>query len=71
MKLIIIMTAMALSFSIYGCSEQDQQAKTSKPDVLKTQMEALDKAKQVERTLQDAAVQQRKAIDESTQSQGQ
>jgi len=39
--------------------------------VLKTQLEALEKAKQVESTLQDAAAQQRKTIDESTQGQGQ
>jgi hypothetical protein len=71
MKLIIKMTAIVLSFSISGCDKQDQQANASKPDVLKTQLEALDNAKQVEQILQDAAAQQREAIDKNTQSQGQ
>jgi len=72
MKLIIKLTTMLLFISITGCGEQDKQAKASDPVVLKTQLEALDKAKQVERMLQDAAVQQqRKTIDESTHSQGQ
>jgi len=38
-----------------GCGEQGKQAKASDPVVLKTQLEALDKAKQVKRMLQDAA----------------
>jgi hypothetical protein len=72
MKLIIQLTAMLLFISISGCGEeQDKQTKAPNPVVLKTQREALDKAKQVESTLQDAAAQQRKAIDESTNSQGQ
>ena len=69
MKLIIHLMAMLLFISIAGCGEQDKQAKAPNPVVLKTQLEALNKAKQVESTLQDAAVQQRKAIDESTNSQ--
>ena len=71
MKLIINLTTILLFISITGCGEKDKQAKTSEPVVLKTQLEALDKAKQVEGMLQDAAVQQRKTIDESTDSQGQ
>ena len=71
MKLIIKLATMLLFISITGCGGQDQQAKASDTAVLKTQMDALDKAKQVERTLQDAAVQQRKTIDESTDSQRQ
>jgi hypothetical protein len=71
MKLIIKLTTMLLFISITACGDQDKQAKASDPVVLKTQLEALDKAKQVERMLQDAAVQQRKTIDESTHSQGQ
>ena len=71
MKLIIKLTAMLLFISLTGCGEQDKQAKESDPAVLKTQLEALDKAKQVESTLQDAAAQQRKAIDENTNSQEQ
>ena len=71
MKLIIKLATMLLFISVTGCGEQDQQAKASDNVVIKTQLEALDKAKQVERTLQDAAEQQRKTIDESTNSQGQ
>ena len=72
MKLIIKITAVVLLFiAIAGCGEQDKQAKASDPAVFKTQLEALNKAKQVERTLQDAAAQQRKTIDESTDNQGQ
>jgi hypothetical protein len=71
MKLIIKLTTMLLFISTTACGDQDKQAKASDPVVLKTQLEALDKAKQVERMLQDAAVQQRKTIDESTHSQGQ
>jgi len=71
MKLIIKLTAMLLFISITGCGEQDKQAKAPDPAVLKTQMEALNKANQVERMLQDVAVQQRKTIDESTHSEKQ
>jgi hypothetical protein len=71
MKLIIKLTAILLFISITGCEEKDKQAKASDSIMLKTQLEALDKAKQVERTLQDSAEQQRKTIDESTHSQGQ
>ena len=71
MKLIIKLTTMLLFILITGCGEKDKQAEASDPVVFKTQLEALDKAKQVERMLQDAAVQQSKTIDESTDSQGQ
>ncbi len=70
MQSILKLTAILLLFvSIAGCEEKDKQAKASDPVVFKTQREALDKAKQVESTLQDAAEQQRKTIDESTDSQ--
>jgi hypothetical protein len=72
MKLILKLTIMVLLFiSITGCEEKDKQAKASAPVVLKTQLEALDKAKQVERVLQDKSVEQRKTIDESTNGQQQ
>jgi hypothetical protein len=71
MKLIIKLTAMLLFIAITACGEKDKQANASDPVVFKTQVEALDKAKQVEDILQDAAAQQRKTIDESTNSQGQ
>ncbi len=60
-----------LLISIIGCEEKDDQASKADPAVLKTQREALDQAKQVQSTLQDAAAQHRKAIDESTNSQEQ
>ncbi|MFZ2171237.1 MAG: hypothetical protein WAW61_16575 [Methylococcaceae bacterium] len=71
LKLIITLAALLLFISITGCGEKDKQAKASDSVVLKTQLEALDKAKQVERSLQDAAEKQRKTIDEGTNGQGQ
>jgi hypothetical protein len=72
MQSILKLTAILLLFvSIAGCEEKDKQAKASDPVVFKTQREALDKAKQVERVLQNEATQQRKTIDESTNGQGQ
>ena len=71
MKLIIKLTAVLLVISTTGCGEKGEQAKTSGPVVLKTQLEALDKAKKVEGMLQDTAEQQRKTIDESTTSEKQ
>ena len=71
MKSILKLTTVLLFISITGCGENDKQAKAPDSGVLKTQREALDKAKRVESTLQDAAEQQRKTIDESTNNQGQ
>ena len=72
MKYILKLTTILLLFtSITGCEEKDQQAKTSDPVVLKTQLETWEKAKQVEQVLQNEAAQQRKAIDESTNGQKQ
>ena len=71
MTSILKLTTLLVFISITGCGEKDHQAKAPDPVAFKTQREALDKAKQVESTLQDAAAQQRKAIDESTDSQGQ
>ena len=71
MKLIIKLTAVLLVISTTGCGEKEEQTKTSDPVVLKTQLEALDKAKKVEGMLQDAAEQQRKTIEDSTISEKQ
>ena len=71
MQLILKLTAILLLISIIGCEEKDKQAKVPDPVMFKTQREALDKAKQVEGVLQDEAAQQRKTIDESTDSQKQ
>ncbi|WP_262967336.1 hypothetical protein [Methylobacter psychrophilus] len=66
------MTALLLLFiAVIGCEEKDKQVKAPDPVVFKSQLEALDKAKQVEQILQDKAAQQRKTIDESTNGQGQ
>jgi uncharacterized lipoprotein YehR (DUF1307 family) len=71
MKLITKLTALLLVISTTGCGEKEEQTKTSDPVVLKTQLEALDKAKKVEEIIQDAAEQQRKKIDDSTASEKQ
>ncbi len=72
MKSILKLTTILLLFtSITGCEEKDQQAKKPESAVFKTQLEALEKAKQVEQILQDEASQQRKMIDESTDNQKQ
>ena len=71
MKSILKLMLVLLLMSVIGCGEKGKQANTSDPVALKTQREALDQAKQVESTLQDAAAQQRKAIDESAKSQEQ
>ena len=72
MKPILKLTLILLLFtSMTGCEEKDKQAKTPEPVVFKTQLEALEKAKQVEQVLQDEAAQQRKMIDESTNNQKQ
>jgi hypothetical protein len=71
MKLIIKLTVVLLVISTTGCSEKDEQPKTSAPVVLKTQLESLDKAKKVEGMLQEAAEQKRNSIDESTTSEKQ
>ncbi len=72
MRLIPKLTALLLLFiTVTGCEEKDKQAKALDPVVLKSQLEALDKAKQVEHLLQDKAAQQQKTIDESTNGQGQ
>ncbi len=72
MQLISKLTALLLLFiAVTGCEEKDKQAKAPDTVVFKSQLEALDKAKQVERILQGKATQQRKIIDENTNSQGQ
>ncbi len=71
MKPILKLMVILLLTSITGCEEKDKQAKTPDPVIFKTQLEALEKAKQVEHVLQDEAAQQRKTIDDSTNSQKQ
>ena len=71
MKYILKLTILLLLTSIKGCEEKDKQAHKPEPAEFKTQLEALEKAKQVEQILQNEAAQQRKMIDESTNNQKQ
>lgn len=66
MSLTRILAVLAL-VALAGCEQNDQPAKAPDVNVLKTQQEALDQAKQVGQTLQDAADQQRQQIDAATQ----
>ncbi len=71
MKLIIkiILTVLILA-SVNGCDKKDDTPPPAKaPDtgVFKTQLEALDQAKQVEQVLQSGADQQHQKIEEQTQ----
>jgi hypothetical protein len=67
MKLIIKVAAMLVLVSITGCGKDDKPVKAADTGVLKTQLEALKQAKQVEQGLQDAAEQQRQKIEGETQ----
>jgi hypothetical protein len=67
MKLILKMAAALTLVSVIGCNQDDKQAKPSDTGVLKTQLETLDQAKQVEQVVQDAAEQQRQKVEEGTQ----
>ena len=63
-------TALLLFISVTGCNEEDKQAKIPNP-VLKNQLEAFDQTKNVEGILQNSADEQRKTIDDITNSQAQ
>lgn len=67
MKLILKMAAALALVSVIGCNQDDKQAKPADTGMLKTQLETLDQAKQVEQVLQDTAEQQRKKVEEGTQ----
>ncbi|MFU8790031.1 MAG: hypothetical protein ACNA7G_13455 [Methylobacter sp.] len=70
MKFIIKVAAVLALITIIGCSQDEQNDKPVKAadiDLLKTQRDALEQAKQVEQVLNDAAAQQRQDIDQSTQ----
>ena len=71
MKSIIKIAAILALMTIAGCSQDEQNDKPVKAaadsDLLKTQRDTLEKAKQVEQVLDDAAAQQRQDIDQSTQ----
>ena len=53
--------------SIIGCGKDDQPVKAADTRVLKTQLEALEQAKQVEQVTREAAEMQRQRIEQATQ----
>lgn len=69
MKSISKIIALVLAMLANGCGEQKQEApaKAAEPAVFKTQLEAMDKAKQVEGVVQEADERQREAIDAQSQ----
>jgi hypothetical protein len=67
MYLIIKVVLMMMLVSSMGCGKDDEPVKTANSSLLKMQFEALDKAKQVDQGLRDAAEQQRKKIEQETQ----
>ncbi|WAK01899.1 hypothetical protein [Methylobacter sp. YRD-M1] len=58
---------MMLLAASAGCKGNDQPAAAANSKVLKTQTDALEKARAVEQAVLDAAAQQRQRIEQSTQ----
>ncbi len=69
MKLIMRVTIMAMLLAANGCDQNDSPVKTKagSSEVLKTQLESLEKAKNVERMVLDAAAQQKETIEAGSQ----
>lgn len=69
MKLIIRVAAILLLVSIAGCGKDkdDKPVKAADTEMLKTQLDTLDQAKQVEQVIQDATEQQRQKTEQETQ----
>lgn len=67
MKLLISVAAILVLVSISGCDKDDKQDKAADTGLLKTQLETLEQARQVEQQVQDAAEQQRQKIEAGTQ----
>jgi hypothetical protein len=67
MKLMIGMMGILMLVSVVGCGKDDKPNKAADPEVFKTQMKALEQAKQVEQVTLDAAQQQRQKIEEEAQ----
>ncbi|MFZ2404860.1 MAG: hypothetical protein WAW41_06960 [Methylobacter sp.] len=65
MKLFIRTAAILMLVAMTGCGQDDKPA--ADPGVLKTPLETLEQAKQVEQAVQDAAEQQRQKIEKETQ----
>lgn len=66
MTLIIKVAVILMLVSITGCDKDDKPVKAVDTAVLKTQLETLEQAKQVEQVIQDAAEQQRQKIEAET-----
>lgn len=64
----IIFSIFTLCFGLWACSKTDDKPAETKPayDILSTQHEELQKAKDVEKQLQQQAEQQRKIIEVQT-----
>lgn len=60
-----MIAVIALGLTISGCSGDDQEAKQD--HVLKEQTQAIDKAREVDGMLKDAAGKQKKAAEDSSQ----
>ncbi len=67
MKLIINAMTIVFFISITGCNKNEEPVKAADSAALKAPLEALEKSKQVNATVQDAAAQQREKIDEQAQ----
>jgi len=67
MNLISKILTLAPLLLITGCNETGTSPKTEKTQVFKTQIDALEKSKQVEQVLQDGAQQQRQETEKQTQ----
>jgi len=67
MKPIIKMMLIMFFISITGCNKNEEPAKAADSAALKAPLEALEKSKQVNAAVQDAAAQQREKIDEQAQ----
>jgi len=62
MNSIIRAAVILLLIPSIGCSKDDPSIKAADKGILKTQLETLNQAKQVEQGIQDAAEQQRQKI---------
>jgi len=67
MKPIISVLVMLFSISMTGCNKDDKPVKAADSAALKAPLEALEKSRQVNGVVQEAAKQQREAIDEQAQ----
>jgi major membrane immunogen (membrane-anchored lipoprotein) len=66
MKILSRILAMLLLALIVGCGKDDKPSMPVETGLLKTQLETLEKAKQVEQGAQEAEEQQRQQIEQET-----